>query len=103
MPQFTDIRQNSDPDISNFRISGISLIKEASDDIDMKLGPVAKLHKRNKTTSKKFDDKVISKNCNVIVIFPVYGQFGVIRKADSGRIVICTKSLTSTKLRRPWY
>ena len=45
--------------ISDFRISGQSLIKgnchnsRTSDDIDMKLGPVTKLDKRNKTTSKK--------------------------------------------------
>ena len=35
----------------------------------MKLGPVTKLDKRNKTTSKKFDDEVISENYDVIVIF----------------------------------
>ena len=35
----------------------------------MKLGPVTKLDKRNKTTSKKFDDDVMSKNCDVIAIF----------------------------------
>ena len=33
----------------------------------MKLGPVTKLYKRNKTKSKKFDDDVISANCVVIV------------------------------------
>ena len=38
----------------------------------MKLGPVTKLDKRNKTTSKKFDDDVISENCDVIAIFPIY-------------------------------
>ena len=27
----------------------------------------------------------MSKNCDVIVIFPIYGQFGAIRKSDSGR------------------
>ena len=32
-----------------------------SDDIDMKLRPVTKLDKRNKATSKKFDDDVMSK------------------------------------------
>ena len=48
-------------------------------DIDMKLGPVPKLDKRNKATSKKFGDNVISKKCDVIVIFPIYGQFGAIR------------------------
>ena len=53
----------------------------------MKLGPVTKLDKRNKTTSKKIDDGVISKNCAVTAIFPIYNQFGAIRKPDSGRIV----------------
>ena len=48
----------------------------------MKLGPVTKLDKRNKTTSKKFDDDVISANWDLIVIFPIYGQFGAIRKLE---------------------
>ena len=57
--QSPDIGQNSREGISNFRISGQSLIKEnchnsrTSDDIDMKLGPVTKLDKKNKTPSKK--------------------------------------------------
>ena len=37
----------------------------------MKLGPVIKLNKRNKTTSKKIDDDVTLENCEVIVIFPI--------------------------------
>ena len=53
----------------------------------MKLGPVTKLHKKNKTTSKNVDEEVISTNCDFIAIFPIYGQFGAIRKLDSGRIV----------------
>ena len=58
-PQSPDIRPNSDGGISDFRISGQSLIKgyghnsRTSDDIDMKLGPVTNLDKRNKTASKK--------------------------------------------------
>ena len=52
----------------------------------MKLGLVTKLDKRNKTT-KKFDEDVISANCDVIVIFPIYGQFGAIWKPDSGHLV----------------
>ena len=36
----------------------------------MKLGPVTKIHKTNKK-SKKFDDDVMSENCDVIVIFPI--------------------------------
>ena len=53
----------------------------------MKLGPVTKLDKRNKKNLKKFDDDVMPANCDVIVIFPIYGQFGTIRKPDSGCIV----------------
>ena len=34
------------------------------------------LNKRDKTTSKKFDNDVMSENCDVIVIFSIYGQFG---------------------------
>ena len=58
-----------------------------SDDIDMKLGPVTKLDKRNTTKSKKFDDYVVSANYDVIVIFLIYGRFGPIRNLDSGRMV----------------
>ena len=56
----------------------------------MKLGPVTKLDKRNKTKSKKFDDDIMPLNCDVIVIFPIFGQFGAIRKPDCGRIVYKT-------------
>ena len=58
-PQSPDIGQNSKGGVSDFRISGQSLIKEnchnsrTSDDIDMKLGPVTKVDIRNKTASKK--------------------------------------------------
>ena len=51
-------RQNSDWGISDFWITGQSLMKinfhnsRTSDDIDMKLQPVTKIDKRNKTTSK---------------------------------------------------
>ena len=84
MPQSPDIRQNSDGGISNFQISGQSLIKvncqhsRTSDDIHMKLGPVTKLDKRNKATSKKFDDIMLA-NGDVIVISPIYGQSGELR------------------------
>ena len=77
--------QNSDEVISDIWISGQSLIKKncnnsrTSDDIHMKLGLVIKLDNRNKTASKKFDDEVMSANCEVIVIFPIYGKFGAIR------------------------
>ena len=77
--QSPDIGQNSSGVISDFRIYDQSLIKEnchnsrISDDIDMKLGPVIKLDKRNKKPSKNFDDDVMSVNCEVIVIFLIYG------------------------------
>ena len=54
MLQSLDIEKNSDGGISDFQISGQSLIKlichnsRTSDDIDMKLGVVTKLDKRNK-------------------------------------------------------
>ena len=64
----------------------------------MKLGPVTKLNKKNKTMSKKFDDDVMSENCDVIVIFPIYGQFGAIRKPDSGRIVCKTYVFINSNL-----
>ena len=73
--QSPDIRQNSDGCIYDFLISGQSLIKEncynsrTGDDIDMNLELVIKLDKRNKTTSKKFGDDVMSRNDNVIVFF----------------------------------
>ena len=56
----------------------------------MKLGPVTKLDKRNKTTSKKMDNYVMLENCDVISIFSIYGQFEAIRKPESGCIVCKT-------------
>ena len=64
----------------------------------MKLGPITKLDKRNEATSKKFDDGVMSPNCNVIAIFPIYGQFGAVRKPDSGRIVCKTYIFVNSNL-----
>ena len=49
----------------------------------MKLGPVTKLDKRNKTKSKKFDDDVMSGSCEVIAIFQIYGQFGTIWRPEN--------------------
>ena len=46
----------------------------------MKLGPVAKIDKRNETASKNW-------NCDIIAFFPIYNQFGAIQKPDSGCIV----------------
>ena len=56
----------------------------------MKLGPVTKIDKINKTTSRKSDGDIISENCDVIAIFLIYGQFGAVQKPDSGCIVCKT-------------
>ena len=61
-----------------------------SNDIAMKLRPIIKLDKRNKITSKKFDDDLMSENCDVIVIFPIYGYIGAICKPDSGDVIYKT-------------
>ena len=61
----------------NFRISN---------NVDMKLKQVTKINKRNKRTSKHFMDYF----CQQIVtsfFSPLYGQFRVIRKPDSGCLV----------------
>ena len=47
----------------------------------MKLGPVTKLDKKNKTTSKIFDNDDMLANGDFIVIFTIYGQFGAIPKS----------------------
>ena len=79
--------------MSNFQISGQSFITEnfyntrSSDDTDINHRPVTKLNKRNKTTSKKITNDVLSENCDVIVTFRIFGQFGAVRRADSGHRV----------------
>ena len=69
-----------------------------NDHIDIKLGPVSKLDKKNKTTSKKLDNHIMSENCGAIVIFLIYGQFGAIRNLDSGRIVCNAYIFTNSNL-----
>ena len=61
--------------------------------IDMNLGPLTTFDKRNKITSKNFDNDVISANCDAIVFFPIYDQFWEIRTRDFGCLV----------WRRPWH
>ena len=56
----------------------------------MKLGQVTKFAKRNKATSKKFNNDAMSENCDVIAVFPIYYQFEAIWKPDSRRIVCKT-------------
>ena len=64
----------------------------------MKLESVTKLDKRNTTTSKNFDNDVMTANCDVIVIFPINGQFETIRKSSSGRMVCKTYFLINSNL-----
>ena len=56
----------------------------------MKFGPATKLDRRNTATSKKIGDNVMSKNCDAIIVFPIYGQFGAIQQPDSGRMIFKT-------------
>ena len=61
-----------------------------SHDIDIKLRPVTKLSKKNAATSKIFEEDIMSINCDVIVIFLIYGQFGAIHKPDFRRVACKT-------------
>ena len=62
----------------------------------MKPRPVTKLNKRNTTMSKNFDDDVMSEDCDVIFFFLINGQFGVIEKSDSERMVYKTYILNKS-------
>ena len=64
----------------------------------MKLGPVDIIDKRNKKNVRKFDDDFMSANYDVIVIFPIYGQFGAIWKPDSRRIACKTYIFNNSNL-----
>ena len=46
----------------------------------MKLGQVTKLGKRNKTTSKTFDDDIVSANCDIIVFIQLMANLEQSRK-----------------------
>ena len=59
----------------------------------MNLGPVTKLNKRNKATSKKIDDGVMSANYDVIVIF---SDFRTIWSNPEARSLKPTFSLIAT-------
>ena len=96
MPQFSEIGQNLDGVISDFRISGKCLIKENCPnsgtlyDIDMKLESVTKIDKRNTVLLKKIGNDVMLLNCDIIIMLPIYDHFGAIQKTDSGRMVYRT-------------
>ena len=66
----------------------------------MKLGPVTKFDKKKKITPKKFDVDVMLKNCDVIIIFRIFGKFGAIRRSDSGhrvKVLFWTKNTNFCK------
>ena len=91
----------------------------------MKFGPITKLDKINKIAWKKIADYFMPDNCEVIIVFPIFGQFGAIRKLDSEGTELknttlalllwvkvlflpknadfLSKMLTSTELRGSWY
>ena len=54
----------------------------------MKPRLVTKLDKTNTTTSNKFDDDLMSANCDAIAFFSIYGQ--IILKPDYGRMLYKT-------------
>ena len=57
----------------------------------MKLGPVTKIDKRNKTTSKKIDIDVMSKKCDAIDIFRILANLeqsgGQIPETESAKVL----------------
>ena len=57
----------------------------------MNFGSVTKIDKRNTETLKKsLTMALITTNCDVIVIFSIYGQFGAIQRPDSESMVCNT-------------
>ena len=64
----------------------------------MKLRAVTKFDKKNTATLKEFDNDVMTTNCDVIVIFSIYGQFGAIQRLDSERMVCNTYIFINSNL-----
>ena len=64
----------------------------------MKLGPVTNVTIETKKYQKKIDDSVMSANCDIIVIFQIYGQFRAIWKPDSLCIVCKTYIFINSNL-----
>ena len=74
-PKSTDIEQDLDGGLLDFRISGQSIIKRnchnsrTNDDIDMKLGTITKLDKKNKTVVKKLTMTSCRKTVTSLLFF----------------------------------
>ena len=62
----------------------------------MKLGPVNKIYKKTRSHQKNLTMSLA--NCNTIVNFSIYGQFGAIRKSDSEYINCKTYILFNSNL-----
>ena len=97
MPQSPDIEQNSNGGISDFQISGQSLIKEnchdsrTSNDTDMKLGPVTKINRINKAMSKIFDDDVMLEILTSLLFFQFMAN---LEQSGSGNPAVSSVKLT---------
>ena len=105
-PQSPDIGQNSDGGTCDFHISSQSHINEnchictTFNDIDMKLGPVTKLDKRNTATPKK-SIMTYRQIVTSLSFFRFMANLEQSRVTDSGRIVCSTYiSIRSNLL---WY
>ena len=109
--QSPEIGQDSDGGISDVRISDQSLIKEnchnyrTSDGIDMKLGAVTKVDRRNKITSKKLTMTSCQKIVTSLSFFGFLANLeqsgGWIPDTESAKVmlsVIVTFCLTKTEL-----
>ena len=59
----------------------------------MKLEPVTKPGETNAATTKILNDGLILTDCNVIIIFLVYGQFGANQKPHSRPLFCKTYTL----------
>ena len=62
--------------------------------LDQKLN----LTRETRQRQKKLDNDITAANCDVTVIFLIYGQFGAIRKPDSGRMVYKIYIFTNSNL-----
>ena len=82
--------------MSDFQISGQFLIKENFWKLQSQWWYWHETWTSNETWQgkqnniKKTDDEVMSANCDVIAMFPIYDQFGAIWKSDSGYIACKT-------------
>ena len=90
--QSADIGQNSDGDVSEFRISFQLLINnnynnsKTSNDIDMKLGPVNRIEKRNTKTPKK--------NWQIVTLLLFFGFMADLDHLGSRIPDACSEKLT---------